>query len=52
MTKKELELLFNALEVYYEMESESDALNFKDKAELMYRISKLKLKIYQKLMRN
>jgi len=51
MTRKELELLFCSLEVYFKMELESDKLDLKDKLELINRISKLKMKIYQKLMR-
>jgi hypothetical protein len=45
MTQKELEIIYDALTIYYENESESDALDLKDKSELMYRISKLRLKV-------
>ena len=45
MTKKELEIIYNALTIYYENESESDALDLKDKSELIHRISKLQLKV-------
>ena len=45
LTKKELSLIYDALIVYYEMELESDALDTKDKAELMYNISKTQLKV-------
>ena len=49
MTNKELEIIYDALTIYYENESESDALDLKEKAELMYRISKLRLKILKLL---
>jgi len=49
MTKKELELMICALEVYYKMECESDALDLKDKSKLTNRIDDLRLKVYKKL---
>ena len=44
MTQKDLEIIYNALIIYYQNESESDALHIKYKSEVMYRISKLQLK--------
>jgi hypothetical protein len=49
MTRKELELMICALEMYYEMELNSDALDLKDKSDLIHRISELRLKVYKKL---
>ncbi len=45
MTKKELELIYDALQVYYEMENESDALDLKDKSKLLNYITKVQLKV-------
>lgn len=42
MTQKDLEIIYNALIIYYQ--NESDTLDIKYKAEVMYRISKLQLK--------
>jgi hypothetical protein len=49
MTKKELEIMICALEMYYKMQSKSDELDLKDKVELIDCISKLKLKVYKEL---
>jgi hypothetical protein len=48
MTQKELEIIYNALIIYYQ--NESDVLDPKDKADLMYRISKLQLKDVSKFV--
>jgi hypothetical protein len=45
LTEDELDIIYDSLIIYYDNESESDALDLKDKAELMHRISKLRLKV-------
>jgi ABC-type bacteriocin/lantibiotic exporter with double-glycine peptidase domain len=42
LVEDELDIIYDALTIYYK--NESDALDLKDKEELMYRISKLRLK--------